>query len=225
MKNPVRVIVITVAIVAVLAIGALIFGLMASRPAPAPSGTAATASGESAQVVREESHVLDDAGEGAVTVVEFLDFECEACGAFYPIVEDIRERYDGQITYIVRYFPLAGHSNSVNAAIAAEAAAQQDSFEEMYHRLLSTQAEWGESDESKAPLFRTYAEDLGLDMDAYDAAVADRATVDRVERDISEGQALGVERTPTFFINGQPLDLQRLDDLENGIIAALSSAE
>ncbi len=175
-------------------------------------------------MVRPNSHVLDDGGEGAVTVVEFLDFECEACGAFYPIVEDIREKFAGQITYVVRYFPLPGHTNSTNAALAAEAAAGQDRFEDMYHRLFKTQAEWGESQESRADLFRGFAEELGLDMAAYDAAVADPETLARVEMDLNEGQALGVSSTPTFFVDGEPLELQQWNDLEDAITQALSTA-
>lgn len=65
-------------------------------------------------------------------LVEFLDFECESCGALFPIVEQLRSDYAGEITYVVRYFPLPGHVNSMNAAVAAEAAAQQGEFEAMY---------------------------------------------------------------------------------------------
>ena len=180
MKTPVKATLVTTAVVVVLVVAALIYVLVnQSQAAPPSSGDGSS----SAQLVRENSHVLDDGGEGAVTVVEFLDFECEACGSFYPIVEDLREQFAGEITYVVRYFPLPGHFNSKNAAIAAEAAAQQDRFEDMYHRLFETQAEWGEAQESRADLFRDFAEELGLDMAAYDAAVADPSTTERVDQD------------------------------------------
>jgi protein-disulfide isomerase len=220
MKTPVKVTLITVAVVVALILAAVIYVLVNQRSTPSPGGV-----GESAAVVRPNSHVLDDGGEGAVTVVEFLDFECEACGAFYPIVEDIREQFAGQITYVVRYFPLPGHTNSTNAALAAEAAAEQDRFEDMYHRLFETQAEWGESQESRADVFRGFAEELGLDMAAYDAAIADPETLARVEMDLNEGQALGVSSTPTFFVDGEPLELQQWNDLEDAITQALSTAE
>ncbi len=159
-----------------------------------------------------------------MTVVEFLDFECEACGAFYPIVEDLREQFDGQITYVVRYFPLPGHTNSTNAALAAEAAAAQGRFEDMYHRLFETQAEWGEAQESRADVFRGFAEELGLDMIAYDEAVAAPETLARVELDFNEGQALGVGSTPTFFVEGEMLELQQFTDLEDAITRAIDAA-
>ena len=219
MKTPVKATLISVAVVVVLVLVAIIYALANQSPAPPPEEGSSTGG---SSVVRESSHVLDDGGPDAVTVVEFLDFECEACGAFYPIVEDLREKYAGQITYVVRYFPLPGHFNSKNAAIAAEAAAQQDRFEDMYHRLFETQAEWGEAQESRADLFRGFAEELGLDMAAYDAAVADPATTERVELDFNEGRALGVGSTPTFFVDGEQIDLQTLDDLEGAIEAAVN---
>ena len=147
--------------------------------------------------------MLDDGGTDAVTIVEFLDFECEACGAYYPVVEELRDKYAGRITYAVRYFPLPGHFNSTHAAVAAEAAAQQGRFEDMYHRLFETQAEWGEAQESRAALFRDYAAQLG------------------VSSDFEEGRALGISSTPTFFVDGKPLTIERWDDLETAIEAAL----
>lgn len=200
------------AVLVVVILAGLIYFLIDRAQTPDPG---------SASVIRSDSHVLDDGGADAVTVVEFLDFECEACGAYYPVVEELREKYAGRITYAVRYFPLPGHFNSNHAAVAAEAAAQQGRFEDMYHRLFETQAEWGEAQESRAALFRDYAVELGLDMTAYDTAVADPATEERVRSDFEEGRALGVGSTPTFFVDGEPLVIERWNDLEAAIEAAL----
>ncbi|QMU96265.1 thioredoxin domain-containing protein [Microbacterium esteraromaticum] len=213
MKNSVKAVIITGGLIMVLLIGLLVYAVAQraeSENDPKP------------QVLREESHVLDDAGPDAVTVVEFLDFECEACGAYYPVVEDLRQKYAGQITYAVRYFPLPGHVNSMNAALAAEAAAQQGEFEAMYQHLFETQAEWGGAAEPNAETFRALAEEVGLDMDAYDAAVDDPATAERVRRDKSEGTFLGVEGTPTFFVDGRKVTITRWGDLEKAIIEAQS---
>lgn len=92
----------------------------------------------------------------------------------------------------------------------------------MYHRLFETQGEWGEAQESRADAFRGFAEEIGLDMVAYDEAVADPTTAERVEIDFAEGQALGVSSTPTFFLDGEMVELQAWDDLENAIEAAVS---
>jgi protein-disulfide isomerase len=174
-------------------------------------------------LVRDDSHRLDDPPGATVTVVEFLDFECEACGAFYPIVEDVREKYDGQLTYVLRYFPLPGHKNSMNAALAVESAARQGQLEAMYNRMFQTQAEWGESAESQAPLFRTFAVDLGLDMAQYDADVADPLTQERVQSDFDDGRALGITSTPTFYVDGDLLTLESYGDLESAIAGAAAN--
>jgi len=213
MKNSVKAVIITGGLVMVLLIGLLVWAVAQraeSENDPKP------------QVLREESHVLDDGGPGAVTVVEFLDFECGACRTVYPEVEQLRRKYDGQITYAVRYFPLPGHVNSMPAALAAEAAGQQGEFEAMYHRLFETQADWVGAAEPTPEVFRDLADGLGLDMTAYDAAVADPATTERVRRDRSEGTFLGVEGTPTFFVDGRMVALTEPADLERAIVEAQS---
>lgn len=216
MKTSVKATLISIAVAVVLLIVGIIFTITQRAATPEP------AEGEELQTVRTDSHVLDQGGADAVTVVEFLDFECEACGAFYPIVEELRAQYAGDITYVVRYFPLPGHINSTQAALAAEAAAQQDRFEDMYHRLFETQAQWGEGAEETPAVFRGFAEDLGLDMAAFDAAISDPATLERVQSDMADGEALGVSSTPSFFVDGKPLTLQEWGDLEAAIEKAVN---
>ena len=173
---------------------------------------------------RTNSHVLDSVGKDAPTLVEFLDFECEACSALHPVVQEIRTHYQGKINYVIRYFPLSGHKNAVPAALAVEAAAQQGKIEEMANMLLETQAAWGEQADSKAPLFRTYAEKIGLDMARYDAAVADQATLKRIQQDFDDGTAIGVQSTPTFILDGKVLTLNKLSDLTDPIDQAIAAA-
>lgn len=186
---------------------------------PAPT----TPSGEASAplALRENSHRLSTADDGKVTLVEFLDFECEACGAVYPFVEDLRTTYEGEVTFVARYFPIPSHANAQNSAMAAEAAARQGQFEAMYSQLFTTQAQWGENSLSMAGLFREYAEEIGLDMNQYDADIQDPAVLERVLQDQREGTALGVQGTPTFFLNGEMLQLTTLDSLEAAIEAAV----
>ncbi|GMM97928.1 thioredoxin domain-containing protein [Microbacterium luteum] len=217
MKTPLKVTLIAITAVIVLVIGAIIYTIN-TRPQVSADDNASDA----LPGARSNSHVLDSAGPDAPTLVEFLDFECEACGALYPYVEEIREQYDGQINYVFRYYPIPSHYNSMNAALAVEAAAQQDRVEDMYHRMFETQAEWGEQQVSEADLFRSFAEELGLDMAAYDEAVADPATRERVEEDFAEGQDMGVQGTPTFFLDGERLELTQLTDLTDALDRALA---
>ena len=140
-------------------------------------------------------------------MVEFLDFECESCRAAHPLVEELKQEYGDRITFVNRYFPLPGHRNSGTAALAVEAAAQQGKYQQMAAKLFETQTEWGGKQDSQAPAFRSFAQELGLDLARYDAAVADEATRERIRKDVADGTALGVTGTPTFFLNGKKLVL------------------
>lgn len=160
-----------------------------------------------AKVVRDDSHRLTAPEKSELTLVEFLDFECEGCGAFYPVVEKLREEYGDRVTFVARYFPMPGHRNGELAARAAEAAARQGRFEEMYNKLFTTQKEWGEAQESKQDVFRGFAEELGLDMAEFDKALADPKVAQRVQDDQADGLGLGVQGTPTFFLDGEMLQI------------------
>ncbi len=174
--------------------------------------------------VRADSHRLSTADDGKVTLVEFLDFECEACGAAFQFVEQLREQYEGRVTFVVRYFPIPSHKNANNAAHAVESAARQGKFEDMYKRMYETQSQWGESQDSKAALFRTFAEDLGLDMTQYDADVKSPEVAARVKKDIDDGTKLGVSGTPTFFLNGKQIMPASGEEFVQAIDEALANS-
>lgn len=165
---------------------------------------ASTPTGESveATLVRDDSRYLSQAPDDKVTLVEFLDFECEACLALYPTMEQLRHDYGDRITFVVRYFPMPGHPNSMTAATAVEAAAQMGAFEQMYQRVFETQTEWGHTDSSQSAMFVQYAKELGLDESAFQQLMNAPETLSRVERDVADGKALMVEGTPTIYING-----------------------
>lgn len=204
------------------AVAALLFGggfAYQSVTAPEP----ADASEAKSLVVRPDSHRLSEADDGKVTLVEFLDFECEACASAYPFVEELREQFDGQVTFVARYFPIPSHRNALNAAYAVESAARQDKFEDMYKRMYDTQLAWGESQDSKAALFRTYAKDLGLDMVQYDRDVKSDEVSARVQKDVDDATRLGVSGTPTFFLNGKRLIASTTDEFVQAIETALAS--
>lgn len=208
---------VTVALFAVIVTAALTLGPESNDPADAAEpGTSA------GRLIRDDSHRLGAPGTGKVVLVEFLDFECESCRAAYPVVEDLRTKYAGKVDFVVRYFPIPSHANARNAAVAVEAASQQGKFEAMYKRMYDTQTNWGEQQDSKADVFRGFAAEMGLDMAAYDKAIADKKTAERVERDRTDGLALGVNGTPTFFLNGKQLEPASVEDFHAQIDAALA---
>lgn len=151
----------------------------------------------------------DDYTKGAATstvvLVEYLDFECEACGAYYPIVKSLEKQFGEEITFVARYFPLPGHRNGLPAALAAEAAGRQGKFWEMHDLLFERQKEWGEKQVPTPEVFEGFAAELGLDMDKFRADVASPEVKARVQRDMDAGRALGVNSTPSFFLNGERL--------------------
>lgn len=203
-----------VMIVAVLValVAAVTFSRAGEEAAPTGSG-----SGASAPLVRDDSPRLTS-GKKAV-FVEYLDFECEACGAAHPVMTDLREKYGKDVTFVVRYLPL--HGNSMNAALAAEAAREQGKFEEMHDKLFETQAEWSHSESSKEKTFEGYAQELGLDMKQYRASLKDPAAAQRIEQSKKDAQTLGVTGTPTFFLDGEKIEPTTIADFETKLDAAI----
>ncbi|MEP6297494.1 MAG: thioredoxin domain-containing protein, partial [Ilumatobacter sp.] len=163
---------LSVGLVAV-AVVAVVVALLAGGDGPA----AAPAADRDDRLVRADSQVLSQ-GDSDTTFVEFLDFECEACRAAHPAIEALREMYGDRVTFVVRNFPL--HENSEGAAQAAEAAAAQGEFEAMYNLLFETQPEWGEKSSSQRDVFFGFAEDLGLDMDEFEAVYDADETIELI---------------------------------------------
>ncbi len=177
---------------------------------------------EDSPLVREDSRIIGEEGSSGVTFVEFLDFECEACLALFPVVEQLREDYAGEVTFVARYFPLPGHFNSERAARTVESAARQGKFEEMYVKMYETQTDWSEQQKPMDDLFRSYAEELGLDMEQFDADYSSDEVAARVQKDIDDGTSLDVQGTPTLYVNGELLQPESEQDLVDAIDAALA---
>lgn len=167
------------------------------------SQTPDTSLADAKLLVREDSwKIASDSAK--VTVVEFADFECPACAAAHPIAQKIVEEYKGRINYVFRHFPLPQHQNGLKAALAAEAAGEQGRFWEMYDKLFVTQEEWSPIEDPR-PNFLNYAKELGLDTDRFQTSVNANKFADKIQKDQNDGASLGVNSTPTFYVNGQKL--------------------
>ena len=150
--------------------------------------------------------------DAMVTIVEFLDPECESCRAMAPIVKKLMKDYEGRVRLVVRYMPL--HKNSLLAASWTEAAGEQGKYWQMQELIFQRQPEWGtkhdiDPDSSAQPdakkQFEKYAMELGLDVEKMLKAVEDHRFTSKITRDQADGQSLGVKSTPTFFVNGRRL--------------------
>ncbi len=208
----------------ILVVILVVLGLMTLNRNTAPSAVSDTGEAvDPAVLVRDDSHRLSTAADGRVTLVEFLDFECESCAAAYPAIKEILATYQDRITFVVRYFPIPSHPNAELAARAAQAAANQDRFAEMYTLLFENQDAWGHQRTAQTETFVGYARTLGLDLDRFQRDLDDPATAARVARDRADGESAGVQGTPTFFLNGRQLTQVRTQgDLVAAIDAALA---
>lgn len=135
-----------------------------------------------------------------VTIVEFSDFQCPFCAAAYPELERIISQYEGRVKLVFKHYPLPSHSRAQYAARAAEAAGRQGKFWEMHDILFDNQRKLEDGD------LKRYAEMLGLDMERFEADMTEAATAERVAADRTLGERLGVDGTPSIFVNGRKFD-------------------
>ncbi len=146
-------------------------------------------------------------GSGAVVIIEYADYQCPACAAYYPIMKKIMEdkELEGKVKQIYRNFPLIQiHQNAKYAAYAAEAASLQGKFWEMHDVLYERQSDWAERADAKK-IFTDYAKTIGLDADRFVKDFDSDAVQDRVSGDYTEAVRLGLSSTPTFFLNGKKI--------------------
>lgn len=173
--------------------------------------------------VTAADHVIGPAS-APVTLIEYGDFQCPACGAYYSLVHRlVTEDASTTVRLVFRHFPLPQHLNAPLAADAAEAAALQGKFWPMYDLLYQNQATWSDIDDPHS-IFVGYATELGLDIAKFKADIDSSDVKKAVADDLSEGQSLGINGTPTFFINGKAIvNPQSYDQFLSVIRAAASS--
>lgn len=141
--------------------------------------------------------------DAPITLVEFLDPECEACAAMYPIVKKVIADYPGKIRLVVRYMPF--HQNSGLAANVLEGAREQGKYWEALALLFEQQHEWASHHDPKPELMFKLIKPLGLDTTKIETDARNGRFNNIIEKDYQDGQKLGVNRTPTFFVNGEEL--------------------
>ncbi len=141
----------------------------------------------------------------SATLVEYSDFQCPACAAYYPVVKQLTKEFSQDLHFTYRYFPLSSiHKNARISAQAAEAAGKQNKFWEMHDLLFENQSEWSALSDPKEK-FKEYAKFLGLDMEKFQQDLGSKEVKDKVESDYQSGLSLGVNATPTFFLNNQKI--------------------
>lgn len=139
--------------------------------------------------------------DAPVTIVSFVDFECPFCRTFALETErKIARKYQGKIALVVRHLPLSYHRFAEPAAIAAECAAAQERFTQMYDVLYTKQDSLGLKG------FREFAGEAGVsDFAAFDDCIASGWATGRIADDVAAAKTAGVHSTPTVIVNGTRL--------------------
>lgn len=137
--------------------------------------------------------------DAKITIIEYSDFECPFCQRAEITVKQVLEEYKGRVRLVYKNYPLSFHNNAKNAAEAAECANEQGRFWEYHGKLFENRLELGKNSLKK------YAEELGMDMEEFNSCFESGKYKAEVESDMEEGDKLGIDGVPVFFINSEPL--------------------
>ncbi len=175
-------------------------------------------------LVRPYSPVLGPA-DAPVTIVEFFDPACETCRAFHPIVKDLMAEHGDAVRVVMRYTPLHGPGSEV-AIRVLEAARMQGKFEPVLERILGGQSLWASHGQMKPEIILILAEEAGLNMEEAEGQIMSQQTTGVINQDKADLAIVGVQKTPTFFVNGRPMPSfgeQQLRDLVADEVALTGS--
>ena len=165
----------------------------------------------SADILVKADSQSTGSAQAKATLVEFSDFECPACIAASVYIKDVTSKYAQDLKFVYRNFPLEQHPLAMGAATAAEAAGLQGKFWEMHDLLFQKQGDLNDE------VIKQLAKDLQLDMIKFDADKNSQNIKQKIQNDTNDALSLKINSTPTFFLNGQRLNLVNLTDLETEI--------
>jgi len=212
-------------ILSVLGLGAAGFGgaaWYATRPTPITEADPVAPNLADA-LIRPHSPILGPE-DAPVTIVEFFDPACEACRAFYPVVEDIMAQHGDAVRVVIRYTPFHGEA-SEEAIRVLEAARMQGVFEPVLEAVLREQPRWASHGTPEPGLILEIAATGGLDVEAARTQMLAPDVVAILNQDRADVETVGVRQTPTFFVNGRPLDPFGEAELRRLVAAEVAAAQ
>jgi protein-disulfide isomerase len=165
-----------------------------------------------ASLVERSGAPTKGAENASVTIVEFLDPACGTCAQFYPLVNQLEQKYRGKVRVMVRYAPL--HPGSDQVVKMLEAAHHQGRFWQALEVLFANQRRWVVNHRAQPQRARGILNSIAMDHPKLDADMHSAEATSAVEQDVRDGQALGVRATPEFFVNGTPLPSFGYEQLE-----------
>ncbi|ERJ19091.1 Protein-disulfide isomerase [Salinisphaera shabanensis E1L3A] len=142
--------------------------------------------------------------DAPVTIREFADYQCPACGAFAPTAQRIRDELveSGQARFVFFDFPLPMHAHAQEAAVAARCAARQDKFWSYHDRLFETQRDWSQRDDPTS-MFLDMAVESGVNARRLEACMTQGGPDDVIARNQDAGKAISLRATPTVIVGDQ----------------------
>lgn len=179
---------------------------------------------QSLTVAINEQDWFEGGASAPVTIVEYSDFQCPACAAYFPVMKELLSAYGDQIKIVYRNFPLTQiHPNAQLASQAAEAAGMQGKFFEMHDLLFANQSAWSTlADPTET--FIAFATNIGINIDQFRTDLTSSAVRTAVAEDVRGGMSANVTGTPSFFMNGvlieNPQGLQPFTTLINAALTA-----
>jgi protein-disulfide isomerase len=166
---------------------------------------------------------LPASASATLTLVEFGDYECPACGIYSPLVKELLTNFAGNVNYVFRNFPLTQHKNANISSYAVEAAGLQGKYWEMHEKMYATQADWSNLSDPTS-IFIGFAKDMGLDVNRFTNDLGSSIVKNKVQNDLNDGNTIGITQTPTFYLNGKKLVLNgTADQLKSLVEAAISN--
>ena len=203
----------TIIIISIMVLIGIFFGMKYTYNQSENNKTVALSENQSVLFKRDTSFTIGP-DNAKVQLVEYFDPACETCSQFHPYIKDILEKNKGKIQFVLRYAPL--HKDSDKVVVILEAAKKQDMFLEALEASFKTQQNWaGHNGHNLNNLWENIS-GLGLDMDKLLKDMKDPEVMNVVRQDIEDGKKLGATKTPSYYVNGKPLQefgLQNLKDL------------
>ena len=162
--------------------------------------------------------------DAKVTIVEYSDFQCPACGYMQPVINEIAKKYPKDVKVIYKNFPLTrAHKWAYTAALAGECAFDQGKFWEFHDTIFEQQKSWSTSADARDDFLR-HAKNIGMDENRLNECIDSGSAKKRVDHDMREGNKRNISSTPTFFINGKRVvGIWRVGELDKLIKKALNS--
>lgn len=191
---------------------------------PSPTGTAQ----ETADITITADDNIKGPATAKVTLVEFSDFQCPACKAYAPVIDELLTQFPNDLRLVHKFFPLKTiHFRAMASAQAAEAAGRQGKFFEMSEILFENQEIW--SKESGFASFEKYANDLSLDISKFKEDYDSDSVKDKINVQLKEGIDFNVNGTPTIYMNGKkipnPNSFEQFKQLIEAEIMATSAGD